>query len=62
MGYTEPVRPEGYDALLAAYDDTHTAFIAALEAADPAEPAYSWSGDPTTTPSGSPTAARRTRR
>ena len=62
MGYVEPDRPEGYDALLAAYDETHAAFVAALEAADPAEPAYSWSGDPATTPSGSPTGARRTRR
>ena len=49
MGYVEPDRPEGYDALLAAYDDAHAAFVAALEAADPAEPAYSWSGDPATT-------------
>ncbi len=46
MGYVEADRPEGYDALLAAYDDTHTAFVAALGAADPAEPAHSWSGDP----------------
>ena len=33
-------------ALLAAYDDAHASFVAALEAADPAEPAHSWSGDP----------------
>lgn len=46
MGYTEPERPGTYDALLAAYDDTHTRFVAAVEAADPTEPAYSWSGDP----------------
>jgi uncharacterized protein (TIGR03083 family) len=46
MGYTEPERPEGYDSLLAAYDDTHTAFVTGLAAADPAEPAHSWSGDP----------------
>lgn len=46
MGYTEPPRPEQYDALLAAYDDARAAFVAALESADPAEPAYSWSSDP----------------
>ena len=46
LEYVEPDRPEGYDALLSAYDETHTAFVTALEAADPAEPAYSWSGDP----------------
>ncbi len=46
MGYTEPARPEDRDALLAAYDDAHTSFVAAIEAADPAEPAWSWSGDP----------------
>ena len=46
MGYEEPARPEAYDALLAAYDDAHAAFLAALEAADPAEPAYSWSSKP----------------
>ncbi len=46
MGYVEPDRPEGYDALLSAYDETHTTFMTALESADPAEPAHSWSGDP----------------
>ncbi len=46
MGYTEPDRPDSYDQLLAAYDDAHGAFVAALEAADPAEPAWSWSSDP----------------
>jgi uncharacterized protein (TIGR03083 family) len=46
MGYEEPVRPEAYEALLAAYDDAHASFVATLEAADPSEPAYSWSGDP----------------
>jgi uncharacterized protein (TIGR03083 family) len=46
MGYAEPVRPEGHAALLEAYDEVHTAFVAVLEAAEPAEPAYSWSGDP----------------
>jgi len=46
MGYVEPERPEGYDALLAAYDHAHAAFVAAVETADPADPAWSWSGDP----------------
>jgi len=46
MGYEEPARPEAYDALLAAYDDAHAAFLAAIEAADPTEPAYSWSARP----------------
>ncbi|PWN02748.1 hypothetical protein DJ010_10010 [Nocardioides silvaticus] len=46
MGYAEPERPEGHAALLAAYDAAHSAFVTALEAADPSEPAYSWSGDP----------------
>lgn len=46
MGYTEPERPEGHDALLAAYDRAHVAFVLAVEAADPAEAAYSWSGNP----------------
>jgi uncharacterized protein (TIGR03083 family) len=46
MGYAEPARPDGYDALLAAYDDALGAFLKAIESADPAEPAYSWSGDP----------------
>ena len=47
MGYTEPVRPDGaYADLLAAFDETHARFVAAVEAADPADAAYSWSGDP----------------
>lgn len=47
MGYIEPGRPDGHDALLAAYDAAHRAFVAAIEAADPAEPAWSWSDDHT---------------
>lgn len=46
MGYEHPTRPDRHDALLAAYDDARTAFVAAIEVADPAEPAYSWSFDP----------------
>lgn len=46
MGYEDPARPETYVDLLAAYDATHAAFLAAIEVADPAEPAYSWSAKP----------------
>jgi uncharacterized protein (TIGR03083 family) len=46
MGYVELPRPQGHDALLAAFDEHHAAFLAALESADPAEPAWTWSGDP----------------
>jgi uncharacterized protein (TIGR03083 family) len=43
----EPVRPETYDELLAAFDASHAAFVAALGSADPAEPAWSWSSEQT---------------
>lgn len=46
MGYAKPERPEGHDALLAAFDQAHAAFADAVAGADPADPAYSWSGDP----------------
>ena len=46
MEYAAPERPDGLDALLAAYDEAHAAFTAAVAAADPADAAYSWSGDP----------------
>lgn len=46
-GYATPDRPEGYEELLAAYDDTHAAFVAVLAAADPGEQAWSWSDDQT---------------
>ncbi len=46
MAYVRPERPEDRDALLAAYDEAHAAFVSAVEAADPADAAYSWSGDP----------------
>ncbi|CAI9406493.1 maleylpyruvate isomerase family mycothiol-dependent enzyme [Nocardioides sp. T2.26MG-1] len=42
-----PERPSSYDALLAAFDEHSAAFIGALEAADPAEPAWSWSDEQT---------------
>ncbi|WP_183094421.1 maleylpyruvate isomerase family mycothiol-dependent enzyme [Nocardioides stalactiti] len=46
LGYVEPDRPASYEELLASFDDTHARFVAAVETADPTEPAYSWSGDP----------------
>jgi uncharacterized protein (TIGR03083 family) len=46
MGYAEPDRPADHDALLSAFDEAHAAFVAALEAADPGEPAWSWSAEP----------------
>ena len=48
LGYAEQTRPAvGYDDLLAAFDTHHGAFVAALEAADPAEPAWTWSDEQT---------------
>lgn len=45
-GATEPQRPAGHTELLAFFDDRHAALCATLEAADPGEPAWSWSTDP----------------
>jgi uncharacterized protein (TIGR03083 family) len=45
--WEEPQRPDSYAELLAAFDDSHAAFVASLEAADPAEPAWSWSAEQT---------------
>ena len=45
--WTEPERPASYDALLAAFDEHSAALVAALEAADPAEGAWSWSDEQT---------------
>ncbi|MEP9364855.1 maleylpyruvate isomerase family mycothiol-dependent enzyme [Nocardioides sp. CN2-186] len=42
-----PERPASYDGLLAAFDEYSAALIAALRAADPAEPAWSWSDEQT---------------
>lgn len=42
-----PERPVSYDGLLAAFDEYSAALVAELEAADPAEPAWSWSTDQT---------------
>lgn len=45
--YEDPQRPATYDELLATYDATLAGFLATLEAADPAEPAWSWSTEQT---------------
>lgn len=45
--WAEPERPTTYDALLAAFDEHSAALVDALEAADPAEPAWSWSDEQT---------------
>lgn len=44
--YAEPERPASYDELLAGWARTHEHFLDALAAADPAEPAWSWSSAP----------------
>ncbi len=44
--HTGPRRPVSYDALLALFEERHRAFTAVLEAADPADPAWSWSEAP----------------
>ena len=43
----EPERPTSYDGLLAAFDEHSAAFVAELEAADPGEPAWTWSPEQT---------------
>ncbi len=43
----DPVRPEGYDALLSAFDSASSVLVAALDAADPGEPAWTWSTEQT---------------
>lgn len=45
--WVEPERPASYDALLVAFDEHSAALAATLEAADPAEPAWSWSEEQT---------------
>lgn len=42
-----PDRPASYDGLLAAFDEYSAALVAALESADPAEPAWTWSDEQT---------------
>jgi uncharacterized protein (TIGR03083 family) len=43
----EPDRPESYDGLLEAFDTYSAALVSALEEADPAEVAWSWSTEQT---------------
>jgi len=45
--YTEPPRPQAYDALLATFDTENAALVSALEAAHPAEEAWTWSAEQT---------------
>ncbi|KQY54205.1 MULTISPECIES: maleylpyruvate isomerase family mycothiol-dependent enzyme [unclassified Nocardioides] len=45
--YTEPERPASYDDLLALFDKRSAALVTALEAADPAHPAWTWSTEQT---------------
>jgi uncharacterized protein (TIGR03083 family) len=46
-GWQEPERPGSYADLLVAFDARHRAFVAALEAADPTETAWTWSTEQT---------------
>ncbi|MGD9960272.1 maleylpyruvate isomerase family mycothiol-dependent enzyme [Nocardioides sp.] len=43
----EPVRPEGYGALLEAFDTASSGLVAALDAAEPGEVAWSWAPEQT---------------
>ncbi|WP_345272509.1 maleylpyruvate isomerase N-terminal domain-containing protein [Nocardioides nanhaiensis] len=45
--WEEPTRPADHAGVLAAFDEAHAALVTALEAADPAEEAWSWSPDQT---------------
>ena len=40
-----PERPTSYDGLLAAFDESSAALVAELEAADPAETAWTWASE-----------------
>lgn len=42
-----PERPASYDGLLAAYDEYSASLVGELRAADPTEPAWSWSAEQT---------------
>ena len=46
-GVSGPERPSTYDGLLAAYDEYSALLVTELRAADPAEPAWSWSTEQT---------------
>lgn len=43
--YDEPARPASYDDLLAFFDEAHGRLVDVLAAADPEDPAWSWSGE-----------------
>lgn len=45
--YEKPTWPSSYADLLSAFDDRHAALTAALESADPAEPAWTWAAEQT---------------
>ncbi|MBZ5741109.1 maleylpyruvate isomerase family mycothiol-dependent enzyme [Nocardioides mangrovi] len=45
--WTEPDKPAAYDALLAFHEEQAERFVVALTAADPAEPAWTWSEEQT---------------
>lgn len=45
--YSKPPRPAGHDELLASFDEYSAALVAALGAADPASPAWSWAAEKT---------------
>lgn len=44
-GAPGPQRPASYDELLVAFDEHSASLVAELEAADPADPAWTWSSD-----------------
>jgi uncharacterized protein (TIGR03083 family) len=46
-GRTDPERPESYDEILARFDTDHARLVAALETADPADPAWTWASEQT---------------
>lgn len=46
-GYSAPERPQTFADLLASFDRAHARLVAALEAADPADPAWTWSQEQT---------------
>lgn len=44
--YVEPERPSSYDGLLGFFGEWHDRFMTVVSAADPADPAWSWSSNP----------------
>lgn len=45
-GYKDPERPSTHNGIARRFDDASTAFIKALEAADPGDESWCWSTDP----------------